>query len=185
MLGPRVDGHHVSITAVDPLAPLYSRLMAREGIKPPIQTTFANAEDLSCFFAELSFDLVHCRNALDHSFDPVRGIEEMLRVVKLGGFIVLRHFVNEAEKGSYEGFHQFNFCKKEGRFCIWNKSQSSFPEEIFASVAQFYSNDHNGGNSIDVIIKKTGSFEQDIMRDRNRVCEVLLGVVGYFIEKQG
>jgi len=38
-----------------------------------------------------SFDIVHCSSTFDHSFDPVRGIREMLRVAEAGDVMFLRH----------------------------------------------------------------------------------------------
>jgi len=66
--------------------------------------------------------MVVCRNALDHSFDPVRGIEEMLLVLKIGGRVNLIHYANEAEEGKYVGFHQWNFDVVDGRPIVWNKN---------------------------------------------------------------
>jgi hypothetical protein len=44
----------------------------------------------------------------------------MLEVVKPGGYVLLRHYENEAETANYEGFHQWNFCVDDGHFIIWN-----------------------------------------------------------------
>ncbi|WP_162751446.1 methyltransferase domain-containing protein [Rhizobium sp. CNPSo 4062] len=41
--------------------------------------------DLSLFFNDLAFDIVYCQNTLDHCFDPMSAIVEMLRVLKVGG----------------------------------------------------------------------------------------------------
>ena len=94
-------GRRVELTACDPLAPFYAELIAKHGVSCPVPTQLGFAEDLSAFFSLDEFDVVHCRNALDHSFEPVRGIEEMLLVLKPGGQIVLSHVINEAEHGQY------------------------------------------------------------------------------------
>lgn len=107
--------------ATDPLAPVYNALLQEAEITPLVRTQFAPAEGLSAFFDHSEFDVVHCRNALDHSADPIAGIIEMLRVVKVGGTVILRHYRNEAETTRYVGFHQHNFDAKDGKFCIWNK----------------------------------------------------------------
>ena len=119
----KLAGLDVEVTAVDPLASAYARLLAEAGLEPPIRTRFGTAEDLSCFFADSSFDIVHCQNALDHSFDPLRGIAEMLRVSRPGGNVVLHHHRCEAEHAGYGGFHQYNFDVEHGRFVIWNRQQ--------------------------------------------------------------
>jgi SAM-dependent methyltransferase len=120
----------INLVPCDPLAGIYSELLATFGIKPPVETEFAIAEDLSSFFGINKFDIIHCVNALDHSFDPIRSIFEMLRVVREGGHIVLRHSINEAETLKYEGFHQFNFDEENGRFIIWNRESRLCVDEI-------------------------------------------------------
>src|SRR5215472_9236148 len=104
-IGYKLDSAAVQITAVDPLASIYNQLLTRHGLIPPVAATFALAEELSSFFEPNSFDIVHSRNALDHSFDPLRGISEMLKVVRVGGLALLRHHRNEAEREEYKVFH--------------------------------------------------------------------------------
>jgi SAM-dependent methyltransferase len=113
------EGMTMELIATDPLADAYQRIFATFGLTPPIVTQFAPAEELSAFLPPDSFDIVHCRNALDHSFDPIRGLTEMLRLVKLGGIVMLYHNPNEAESEGYSGFHQYNFDVEEERFIIW------------------------------------------------------------------
>ena len=121
-IGFRHELISLNIRACDPLADFYSQAAARHGVRRPNETMFAVAEDLGAYFSESSFDIVHCCNALDHSADPIRGITEMLRIAKRGGSLYLKHHINEAETENYEGFHQFNFDLRDGRFIIWNKS---------------------------------------------------------------
>ena len=90
-VGTQLDGYEVNLIATDPLAPVYNALLQDAGITPLVKTQFAPAEGLSAFFDHSEFDVVHCRNALDHSADPIAGIIEMLRVVKVGGTVILRH----------------------------------------------------------------------------------------------
>jgi SAM-dependent methyltransferase len=121
IVGSQLNGYNVNVIATDPLAPVYDALLQEAGITPLVRTQFAPAEGLSAFFDHSQFDVVHCRNALDHSADPMAAIIEMLRVVKVGRTVILRHFRNEAETENYGGFHQHNFDAKDGKFCIWNK----------------------------------------------------------------
>jgi hypothetical protein len=104
------------------LARGYEIILSKYGVTGPVKSIFALAEYLSVTSAPSSFDVVHCQNALDHSFDPVRGIHEMLRIVTVGGAVILRHQNNEAENERYKGSHQFNFCEENGRFIVCNKS---------------------------------------------------------------
>lgn len=132
VLGKRKNGRPVDLTACDPLAPFYTEMADRHGIKRPVETEQAFAEDLSAFYPLATFDLVHCQNALDHSFDPVRGIEEMLLVAKPMGRVVLIHHPNEAANTDYDGLHQWNFDEVSGRFIIWNKQKRIDATEAFS-----------------------------------------------------
>lgn len=133
-LGKVADGKTVEIIASDPLADVYNIILDRHGINPPIRPTFADAENLSQFFSPGHFDVVHCRNALDHSYDPIAAIFEMLKVVTADGFIQLSHFENEAQAEEYKGLHQWNFTEREGDFVIWNKTQEHSLSRIFGGA---------------------------------------------------
>jgi SAM-dependent methyltransferase len=118
-------GLHARVHAVDPLARQYNGLLDTCSLMPPVRTEFGIAEDLSSYFDRDYADLVHCNNALDHSFDPLRSIEEMLQIVTPAGLVFLRHRRNEAELESYSGFHQWNFDVQDGAFIIWNRENAT------------------------------------------------------------
>ncbi len=120
-LGKKLPGVEVEMVPCDPLADVYGWLLDENGITPPVRTKFADAENLSEFFGWGDFDAVHCANALDHSYDPLNGILEMLKVVSTRGFVQLGHWENEAEYEKYGGFHQWNFTERDGDFVIWNR----------------------------------------------------------------
>lgn len=128
-IGNRLPGADLEVVAADPLALVYADLLREHGVEPRVRTEFAPAEDLSAFFAPSSFDLVHCCNALDHAFDPMRGIVELLRVVRVGGTVVLRHEVNEGARGGYLGLHQHNFELADGRLVLWNDAARRVVDE--------------------------------------------------------
>jgi len=128
-LGTQFPDAEIELRACDPLATIYNELLDRHGIDPPVRTEFALAEELSAFFPLNHFDLVHCQNALDHSADPLRGIQQMVKVCSEGGFVQLSHHRNEAEREAYAGFHQHNFDVESGRFVIWNKASRTYLDE--------------------------------------------------------
>jgi SAM-dependent methyltransferase len=118
ILGKTWDGRHVHITAIDPNAVAYDELLARHGIDPPCRTRFGYAEDLSTVVPLASFDLVHARNCMDHSKDPIKAISEMVRAVKPGCYVFLNHKMCEGRVEKYIGPHQWNFFPRRGRFYI-------------------------------------------------------------------
>ena len=121
--GHKTFKKHLEFNAIDPLAVVYELLKKRHHVNNGIVVNQGFVELLDKQYPEDSFDIVHMSNALDHSFDPVFGIKQMLRVCKINGKVILRHSENEAENANYEGLHQWNLSlhRKEGSFVIWNK----------------------------------------------------------------
>lgn len=151
------QGTPLAIEACDPLAKVYSALLQINGVTPLVETKFANVENLSAFYEANYYNITHCRNALDHSLDPLGGLIEMLRITKVGGYVVLDHELNEGINANYAGFHQYNFDIQDGRFVIWNPSMKidvldSLPIEAEISLSL----DANG--MFKAIIKKIGDF---------------------------
>ena len=111
-------GHEVVITAIDPLGSEYNVLLKKRGVTPPVSTLSYGGEDISVWLTPNYFDLVHARNSLDHSEDPVKIIEQMLGAVKPGSCVYLQHAVREATKQGKQGLHQWDFYADGGHFFI-------------------------------------------------------------------
>lgn len=122
-VGYRFPGKSVSLTAVDPLADEYNRLLAKAGVVPPVRTERVDGEGLLEHFGPDRFDLAYSRNALDHAVDPLTIIRNMLGVVRSGGHVILRHVRNEALRQGYVQLHQWNFDERDGRAVIWRPDQ--------------------------------------------------------------
>ena len=121
-LGKKGNGKNITITAVDPLADEYDRILDKYQIQPLVRTQGLAAEDLTKEFPSDSFDLVFARNCIDHACNPERAILEMIDVVKGGSYILLEHGLNEAEDQNYQGLHQWNFSVSDnGDFLIRSK----------------------------------------------------------------
>jgi SAM-dependent methyltransferase len=108
----------IHVTAIDPNAPEYDRLLAKYQIEPPCRTQFGYMEDLSSVVPMSFFDLVHARNCVDHSKDPLRAIQEMVSAAKPGCCVFLNHYISEGRRNEYAGPHQWNLFPRDGRFCI-------------------------------------------------------------------
>lgn len=74
-----------TIVGLEPLADKLG-ITGREK-DPPVTMVSARAEAMP--FADGAFDLVVCRNVLDHTQDPRTVMREMHRVMKPGGFLLL------------------------------------------------------------------------------------------------
>ena len=114
----------IEVTAIDPLAEEYARLFEEFNIVPRIRTRPGSAERLTDLFSEDSFDLVYCRNALDHSHDALLGIRQMIEVCKPDSYCWLNHAANEGRNQGYRGLHQWDF-RPEGSsdLAIYGKIQ--------------------------------------------------------------
>ena len=119
--GSRSDKIKVDIEAVDPLAYVYEKLKEVLGFYTKITIQYAEVEALTDKYSENQFDIVHIRNALDHSHNPLLGIMQMLYVVKVGGKVLMNHLDNEAQNAKYKGLHQWNLQVIDGAFLLWNR----------------------------------------------------------------
>jgi SAM-dependent methyltransferase len=125
----------LDITAVDALGRQYGELLDEAGVTPPVRTQPCESEKLSTVLPADSFDLVAARNTLDHSYDPVRAIDEMLACAKPGAPLVLVHHPNEAVREGYRGMHQWNFEVVNGEFMIWRPGTRTNVGETLAPRA--------------------------------------------------
>lgn len=136
-LGKKLPGRQVQITAIDPLADAYARILADRGFVAPVPTETCSGEQLRDRFAEQSFDVVYATNALDHSPDPLPIIENMLALTKCSGFVALRHARREGQRRAYTLLHQWNFdLDDSGDPIIWNRRVKVNLKDHFAHSAQ-------------------------------------------------
>ncbi len=111
----------VHLVRVDPLADEYNELLVQHGYPPNIVKGFG--ETLLNDIKERDFDFVHSGNALDHAYDPLLCMQNMIDICKPGGWIYVLVFENEAVFENYAGMHQWNFnLGADRRLYLWNKS---------------------------------------------------------------
>ncbi|HEY1739547.1 MAG TPA: methyltransferase domain-containing protein, partial [Acidimicrobiia bacterium] len=120
-IGKKLPGYTIENTAVDALGDEYRGVLERAGVVPPVWTEQCESEKLSQKFGENVFDLSYARNTIDHSYDPLLAIREMVRIVKPGGAAMLEHAPDEAEEENYLGLHQWNLRCENGRFIVWRR----------------------------------------------------------------
>lgn len=117
-LGKTWPGRTLQITAIDPLAAEFDKLLTEIGLVPVLRTTTGAGENLAEQFPADHFDLTYASNALDHSRDPILVIQQMLAVTKPGGWTYLWHFAAEGLTEGYQGLHQWDFEVRRGQFWV-------------------------------------------------------------------
>jgi ubiquinone/menaquinone biosynthesis C-methylase UbiE len=73
--------------------------------RPLVPVVYQDMEALT--YNNETFDIVHCRNSVDHTLNPLVAIQEMKRVCKKGGWVYLAHA--PSQKTEYGGHHYHNF----------------------------------------------------------------------------
>lgn len=135
VLGTEFDNPNVTLHLIDPLAKFYNRILDKTR-NQRMRLREGMIELLSTLYQPESIDVVHVRNALDHCANPLLGIFESLYVLRKGGVLYLHHHINEAERESYNGFHQYNIDCRDGELIIWNRTQSINVADELADIAE-------------------------------------------------
>ena len=138
--GRITDKVNMVFTAVDPLAEAYNALKIKNDVNNGIEIETAFVELLGKKYNENTFDMVHMSNSLDHCFDAMYGIYQLIYICKIGGKIILRHTENEAERSEYNGLHQWNLSVHNGEnsFVIWGKDKRYDVVELLKEYVDFY-----------------------------------------------
>lgn len=123
-VGALIPGKIVNLYLVDALAIEYNKMLNRLGVKTAIRPIQLEGEKLTSVFPEDYFDLVVCMNALDHTYDPMQVIREIMTVCKPGCWAFLGHHNNVGVIENYAGLHQWNLDHQDGRFIVWNRELS-------------------------------------------------------------
>lgn len=132
--GNMVDGKQINLHYIDPLASFYNKILDDYKVDLP-KVEFGMIEYLSSFYPKSDVSLIMVQNALDHSSNPVKGIKECVRSLKIGGVLYLKHYINEAEYENYRGFHQYNVDEQDGKLILWNRAERHDVEELLKGVA--------------------------------------------------
>jgi SAM-dependent methyltransferase len=104
-------GVEVSLVQADALAWQYLALYEELGMQPvlPIEQ-----QDMTAMtYPDASFDVVFCRNALNHCADPFRAVREMVRVVRPGGWVCLVHGEAPYKVDRFKDMHLWNISMAE------------------------------------------------------------------------
>ena len=142
-VGWQINGERPQVTAIDALADQYGEILKEAKIVPPIDTFRCDGEDIKDRFKPESFDLVHIRNALDHCYDAMAVVRNMLQVLTPGGKLLICGHTDEAEFGKYDGLHQWNIRGEGGDVIIWRPGVRHSLKETFADQIEWASVDQS------------------------------------------
>ena len=123
----------VKIYPSDILADEYNQILKNHGIDPFMLVEKQDMDKLT--YPDNFFDIVHCCNALDHTFNPIKAIKEMYRICKPDGFIYLRHAVNVGKRQNYNGLHLWNLeLDQSNDLIIWNPESQYSLRSMFPGL---------------------------------------------------
>jgi len=122
LLSAGVDQGLFEITAIDPLADVYKKLMRQNGLSYPIKPVKGCGEKLLKYFDKNSFDIVYSSNALDHTISPRECMIQMSQVVIQGGIIFLEGFLREGSAAAWTGLHQHDLFPENGHLIHCNRA---------------------------------------------------------------
>lgn len=152
ILGKKYNGIKLDITCTDILANEYNKLMDDINFVPLIKPLCVGFEELSEYFGDIKFDFIHAVNCIDHSYDPIASISGLLSALKPNGFLYIRHLVNEANRGSFNGLHKWNFYVENGDFIISGINGKKINvNNTFKETATIKSSVHDGKFNLIII----------------------------------
>lgn len=124
VLGTHFDGEKLDLVAVDPLADEYKKLYKKYNNYPKVIPQYGTGENLNEYVTG-KFDLIFSRNAMDHSYNPFKFIENMVSLLTKHGTILIIVGINEGVRENYSGLHKWNFLPLEDDVVIWNQIYES------------------------------------------------------------
>ncbi|MBY0404437.1 MAG: methyltransferase domain-containing protein, partial [Cyanobacteria bacterium] len=113
IFGYGVQNNLIDLNAVDPLATQYIEVLDKLGYSLKHSLIKGFGEELSVLFGSDAFDLVWTENAIDHSISPSKVLEEMVKVVRPGGYVFLKCWTREGTFEEWSGLHQHDIYLNE------------------------------------------------------------------------
>jgi SAM-dependent methyltransferase len=122
-IGTLMPDFVIELTSCDPLADKYNDMLRKVGLSERANIKKVAGEDLTQVFKKNTFDFVHSANALDHSYNPLSCIQNMLEVCKPQGYVIIITVENEGERENYQGLHQWNFSLEQDELILYTKNK--------------------------------------------------------------
>ena len=134
--GWTTEGRELEVTAIDPLALIYGEAMGMAGLEPPQRTIQIDMESMGQLFETAAFDLVHLREALSQSFDPLRVLSEAVKLTRKGGSVIATGRIDDGEFCKYYALHQWNLRLEDGLLVLWRGSVRIAVQEALSGLAR-------------------------------------------------
>lgn len=106
-----------NIDAIDLLAEHYWKIFDYAD-RPKQQPYPISTEQLT---EQQTYDIVHMRNALDHTEDATDSFHNLYAATKKGGCLIIHGFENEGAYEKYQGLHQWNMRVENNDLIIADK----------------------------------------------------------------
>ena len=112
-----------------------------------------NVEEIEAELNHCMFDIIYSKNALDHTYNPIKAISNILCLLNDKGVVILEHYNKEGEYTNYFGLHQWDFYIENGNFCI-SSEDKHIVQDINALYPLFDIESYYEKNKIINIIRK-------------------------------
>lgn len=107
------------VVGVDAIAREYARLLERYDLRSPVEQVSGSGETLHMLDLGRDFDMVYCRNALDHTQCPPLTWLNMFNTAPVGGLIVQSHAIREGTKEGWKQLHQHDlYSESDGHLVL-------------------------------------------------------------------
>lgn len=116
-----VDNKLLEVTAIDPLADIYKKIMKQLNYQYPITPIKHRGEDLLDLFEEETFHIVFAQNSLDHTEDPIKCFKNAYSLLKKKGLLFVCSNIKEGTRTSWAGMHKFDIYVENDELFLANK----------------------------------------------------------------
>jgi ubiquinone/menaquinone biosynthesis C-methylase UbiE len=120
----------LEIITVDPLASHYAKLHQQYKTPYDIKCVEGYGETLDRLFKEETFHLVYSQNAIDHSISPQLFVDNLFRILKIGGYLILYGFIREGSNSGWLGLHKWDIEAENNDLLLTNRSRSVYRKSL-------------------------------------------------------
>jgi SAM-dependent methyltransferase len=114
-----VEAGLIEVVAIDPLADEYNKILNKRRIFFPIRAVQGTGEDL--LQPDNSFDIAYLRNSLDHTSDPRKCLWNLVKALKIKGYLYIHGNVREGSRVGWTGLHQHDLVLEENCLMLYDR----------------------------------------------------------------